>query len=559
LAEQEKKPRVMSSQSKLKQSRARWKGKAGDRAQENRYLRKELRRVKKERDRFKHEAKQAQGQLQDREHRDQSPAVCRKVDVVLMALQLFLVARIGFRAVSRVLGVLGPQLGLRKPPCAQSISNWVVRLSLSRLQHAPERVGGAVRGDRFSNGFIWLIDLSIGLGAGKILGVLALNAAHHQLHSGAPSLQNVQCVAVAVGLSWNGEAIADFLQRVIAVLGRPVGFLKDGGTDLAKAVRLLAERGFPSPSIDDLSHVIANLLKHEYGNHPLFETFLSACGKASGKLKQSLLACLAPPKVSTKARFMNLHRLVSWAERILKHSPRGRAAPGSLLAKLRASLDQLPSCKAFINRFQRDATALLQAQKLLKLKGLSTQTGRTSQTLIEAIPSASPVRIGFINWLQEQLNVAQTLGLAETGLPISSDPIESLFGLAKRQGVGEIKDVNRIAAHLPALCGPLTERDAHRVLEVSVAQQDKLTSPVCSLAQQRRQVLPNPGRLENLTQGEAHHPLELIPGAENRSKNPIILNLSDRYKKTHDPGINVEKTALSPPRGHPPRSTRAGG
>jgi hypothetical protein len=29
-------------------------------------------------------------------------------------------------------------------------------------------------------------------------------------------------------------------------------------------VRLLGERGFPSLSIDDLSHVIANLFKHEY-------------------------------------------------------------------------------------------------------------------------------------------------------------------------------------------------------------------------------------------------------------------------------------------------------
>ncbi len=548
----------MSSQSKLRQSRARWKSKAGGRAHENRYLRKELRRVKKERDRFKQEAKEAQGQLQDREHQDKSPAVCRKVDVVLMALQLFLIARIGLRAVSRVLGVLGPRLGLRKPPCPQTISNWVVRLSLSRLQHAPEGVRGAVRGDRFSNGFIWMIDISIGLGAGKILGVLALNAEHYQLNAGAPSLQSVQCVAVAVGHAWNGEAIADFLQRVIAVLGRPVGFLKDGGTDLAKAVRLLAERGFPSPSIDDLSHVIANLLKHEYGHHPLFETFLSACGKASGKLKQTLLACLAPPKVSTKARFMNLHRLVSWAERILKHSPRGRAAPGSLLAKLRASLDQLPGCKAFIGRFRRDATALLQAQKLLKRKGLSTETRQTSETLIEAIPPASPVRIGFMNWLQQQLNVAETLGLAETGLPISSDPIESLFGVAKRQGIGETKDANRIAAHLPALCGPLTEHDAHRVLEVSVAQQEKVMGSVCSLTKQRRQVLPNPGCLENLTQGEANHLLELIPGAENRSKKPIILNISDHYKKTHDPGINVEQTALSPPRGHPSGSTREG-
>ncbi len=548
----------MSSQSKLRQSRACWKGKAGARGQENRYLRKELIRIKQERDRFKREAKAAKSQLQQREQQDQRPAVSGKVDVVFLALQLFLVARIGFRAVSRVLGVLGDHLGLRKAPCPQSISHWVTRLSLSRVQHAPGGVGSAVSGDRFSNGFIWLIDTSIALSAGKILGVLALNAGHYQLNAGAPSLQSVQCVAVAVGISWNGEAIADFLQRVIGVLGRPVGFLKDGGSDLGKAVRLLAERGFPSLSIDDLSHVIANLFKHHYGNHPRFNTFLSACGKVSQKLKQTVLACLAPPKVSTKARFMNLHRLVAWAERVLKHSPRGPAASGSLLAKLRASLGQLPSCKAFIGQFQRDATALLQCQKLLKVKGLNYDTGHACEALIEVIPRASPVRIGFTNWLKEQLQVAETLGLAETGLPISSDPIESLFGVAKRHGVSETKDANRIAARLPALCGQLTEQDAQRVLEVSVAEQEQVMGPLPSLTQQRREVLPNPGRLETLAPAQADHHLELIPGTKNRSKNAIMLNLSDHYEKTHGPVINAEKTIIPPPRGQPSGPTRAG-
>ncbi len=478
--------------------------------------------------------------------------------MVLLALQLFLVARIGFRAVSRVLEVLGDQLGLKKPPCPQSISHRVTRLSLSRIQHAPAGVGSAVSGNRFSNGFIWLIDTGIALGAGKILGVLALNANHYQLNAGAPSLSNVQCVAVAVRPSWNGETIADFLQRVIGVLGRPVGVVKDGGTELAKAVRLLGEGGFRSLNIDDISHMIANLFKHEYGNHPLFDTFLSACGKVSRKLKQTVLACPVPPKVSTKARFMNLHRLVLWAERVLKHSPRGRAAPGSLLAKLRANLDQLPGCKAFIGRFRRDATPLLECQKLLKVKGLGHDTGQACEALIEVIPPASPVRIGFTNWLKDQLQVAESPGLAETGLPISSDPIESLFGVAKRHGVGESKDANRIAARLPALCGQLTEQDAQRVLEVSVAEQEKVMGSLPSLIKQRHEVLPNPGCLETLTQAQADHHLELIPGAENRSKNAIILNISDHYEKTHGPVINGEKTIIPPPRGHPSGPTRAG-
>ncbi len=543
----------MSLPSKLRQSRARWKSKADARAHENRYFRQELSRVKAERNRFKQEAKEAKRQLQQSAHQDQRPAVCRKVDVVLLALQLFLMARIGFRAVSRVLGVLGHHLGLRKTPCPQSISHWVTGC----LQYAPEGVGSVVGADRFANGFIWLIDTRIALGAGKILGVLALNADHYRHTAGAPSLQSVRCVAVAVGTSWSGDAIADVLQRVIAVLGRPVGFLKEEGSELGKAVRRLGERGFPSPSIADLSPVIANLFKQAYGNPPVFATFLSACGKVSQKLKQTLLACLAPPRVSSNARFMNLHRLVRWAEQLLKHSPVGGVAPASLLAKLRASLDQLPGCKAFIRRFLRDATPLLESEKLLKHKGLSIETSHAYEALIEGIPSSSPVRIGFTNWIKEQLHVAETLGLAETGLPISSDPIESLFGVAKRHGVGETQDAHRIAARLPVCCDQLTKQDAQRVLDISGLQQENVIGSLPSLTQQRRQVLPHPGSLESLALGNAEHPLELIPGAENRSKNPIILNLSDHYKKTRDPVSNVEKTAIPPPRGHPSGPTRA--
>jgi len=55
--------------------------------------------------------------------------------------------------------------------------------------------------------------------------------------------------------------------------------LKDGGCDLMKAVRLLNERGFSSYSIDDVSHVVANLLKNYYTKYPLYDIFISACGQ----------------------------------------------------------------------------------------------------------------------------------------------------------------------------------------------------------------------------------------------------------------------------------------
>jgi hypothetical protein len=133
------------------------------------------------------------------------------------------------------------------------------------------------------------------------------------------------------------------------------------------------------------------MLKRYYQHHPAFERFLSACGRVSGKLKQTLLACLAPPTVRTKARFMNVHRLFTWADRVLKLSPAGGAKTGSTLAQLRACLDELPTCKALIKRFRADASGLLECQKILKTKGLSADTRSQCEPLIDAMPSA-PIR-----------------------------------------------------------------------------------------------------------------------------------------------------------------------
>jgi hypothetical protein len=277
-----------------------------------------LSRVKKERDRFKKELKEAKACLRRLETRSQGLVVQHKVEVVALALQLFLVARIGFRAVSRVLNVLAKTLGIKKAPCPQTVINWVTRLSMVRIRSAPMLKGLPLEQVQSCNGLIWMIDMSIALGAGKILTVLAPDAHHHQLMPDAPGFQNVHCIAVSVADSWTGETIAALLKRLIAVMGRPAAYLKDGGADLRKAIRLLDDQGLGSFSIDDISHVIANVLKHRYCDHPMFEIFISACGRVSAKLKQTILACLAPPKVHTKARFMNVHRLITWADQVLK-------------------------------------------------------------------------------------------------------------------------------------------------------------------------------------------------------------------------------------------------
>jgi hypothetical protein len=499
----------MSEKWKLIQSKNKWKQKAIERGKNARAYRKEIRRIKKERDQAKQMANKIQTELvlqrsQGREGR------MAKVELIYLALSLFIVARIGFRAISRVMSVLKDQLALVKAPCAQTISNWIVRLSIAKTQIFPREQGEEII-QNFTKQSIWLIDLSIGLGIGKILSILALDLKHHQHHDHAPTLQNVECIAVCVAASWSGEAIADFLKKVIArVGGPPRAFLKDGGTDLEKAIKILNEQDVSTTSIADISHSIANLFKHHYGEHDLFNTFITACGQVSKNLKQTLLASLAPPKVSTKARFMNLHRLVAWADQLLNHSCQGGAKTGSMLSKLRNSLDRLPDCKAFIQRFLRDAIPLLECQKILKKNGLNTKTYQTCEKLVAVIPARSPIKSGFLDWAKNQLDIAATLKLKSIGLPISTDVLESLFGVGKRLGTGQIKDADRIATRLPALCGTISRDDAKRVMAIGVKQQEALLGNRQSLTQQRRVVLPNPEKLETLASPLKNQNVQLI-------------------------------------------------
>jgi len=533
----------MSQLSKVKHSRNQWKHKAQQRGDRDRYQRKQIARISAECDRTttalqetQARLKEAQARLSQLESQSQALAVHHKVDLVFLALQLFLVARIGFRAVCRVLSLLAWALGIKKAPCPQTIINWVMRLSIVRIESARMLKGLPLRQAPFTNGLIWLLDISIGLGTGKILAVLACDAHHHQRAPGALALAHVRCIGVSVADSWTGDTIADLLKRLIAQMGRPAAYLKDAGSELQKAADLLQDQGLSSPCLDDVSHAVAGMLKRVYQDHPSFATFVAACGRVSGKLTHTLLACLAPPKVHTKARFMNVHRLVTWADQVLKLSPAGGAKTGSTLARLRACLEQLPACKALIQRFRADASGLLECQKILKTKGLSHDTRVQCEPLIDTMPS-SALRREFRAYLDFELETATTLGLDHIGLPISSDAIESLFGVAKQHGVGETQDAARIALRLPALCGLPTREEAEQVLEVSVARQQELTAQVISLTKQRREVLGHPERLDRLSLDRANPHVALIARPKNRSNYQEIIHISNGYEECHGPPL----------------------
>ncbi len=144
------------------------------------------------------------------------------------------------------------------------------------------------------------------------------------------------------------------------------------------------------------------------------------------------------------------------------------------------------------------------------------------------MPTAA-IRQEFRAYLHYQLETAKTLGLDQVGLPISSDTIESLFGVGKRHGVGETPDAARIAFRLPAFCGLPTRQEAEQILGVSVARQHEFTAAFTSLTQQRREVLSHPERLESLVREPDRPYVELIPSPKKRANNEVSVEIKTIY------------------------------
>jgi hypothetical protein len=170
---------------------------------------------------------------------------------------------------------------------------------------------------------------------------------------------------------------------------------------------------------------------------------------------------------------------------------------------------------------------------MLKTQGLTHDTLTQCAPFLDTMASVRG-RQEFSRYLPHQLETAQRLGLDKVGWPISSDPIEALCGLTKQHGAGPVKDANRMALRIPALCGVPTLEEAGQVLEITVAQQQALTDGVSSLTKHRRQMRAEPQHLEQLGSGRDQGNVELIPLGKDRSDRSNSLYLPNGYKESKE-------------------------
>jgi hypothetical protein len=272
----------------------------------------------------------------------------------------------------------------------------------------------------------------------------------------ALTLKQVEVIGLSLGETWNGERVNTVLLALFERCGWPSHIVSDCGSDIKKGiVDTLLEAPNRASWISDVSHFVANALKHYYAKLSLFQHFQSLCTRIRHRLQQTRFAFLLPPKARAKGRFLSVSRQVEWGLQTLAYlemKERERSPEATALA---LALRGLKPFKMFLTTFVRNTTCLNEVMKIVKTQGLSTASMQACQERLSALPTRSPIRKEVSDYLQHYLPVVEFSGSPLLG---SSDVIESLIGKAKqRLEANGRSELNKSILLIPCMCGELTQ------------------------------------------------------------------------------------------------------
>jgi hypothetical protein len=333
----------------------------------------------------------------------------------------------------------------RVPHFTTSI-RWALRLGLYCLQQAQYHL---------DEQWVCIADFTIQIGSKKALIVLRVPVS--ALSQGkALTLKEVEVIGLSLGETWNAERVKTYLQSLFELCGWPSHVVSDCGSDIKKGI-VDALLGAPNRAgwISDVTHFVANALKHDYAKLSLFQQFQTLCTRIRQRLQQTPFAFLLPPKARSKGRFLSVSRQAQWGLQTLHYleaKEREHAPEATAVAQ---ALRGLKSFKLFLMTLVRNTTCLNEVMRIVKTQGLSAQSIQACQERLSDLPARSPIRKEVSHYLQDYLPMVE---LSESPLLGSSDVIESLIGKAKqRLEANGRNELNKSILLIPCLCGELTQ------------------------------------------------------------------------------------------------------
>jgi len=183
---------------------------------------------------------------------------------------------------------------------------WLMRLGYYKLYAEKEK----------ADDWIWIVDHSIQTGEEKCLVILGIRLCNLPTDR-ALKYEDVEPIELIPVKKSNGDIVYNQLESTKNKTGTPRAIIGDYGSDIKLGIEKFCDAHKETCYIYDVKHKMASLLKRVLTKDSQWEFFINLATKTKQQIQQTALACLAPPKQRSKARYMNTEYLLDWGTNAL--------------------------------------------------------------------------------------------------------------------------------------------------------------------------------------------------------------------------------------------------
>lgn len=241
---------------------------------------------------------------------------------MLLVIQGMLVARAGQRSLAAVVRLVACWLpGGSEAPCANTGRLWLLRLGLYELTRPKPK----------ADDWVWIMDHTVQLGTLKVLLIVGVRLSAWEPERGPLQHEDLALLDLMPMRHSNGQVVEARLEAVAEQTGVPRAIVCDGGADLRSGIAGFRQSRPSVASLYDIKHKTALLLQSQLEKDARWARFLSRVNQARAQMLLTELACLIPPSLKPKARYMNLPPLVRWGLEALAFLDNPREVPGQAI------------------------------------------------------------------------------------------------------------------------------------------------------------------------------------------------------------------------------------
>jgi hypothetical protein len=339
----------------------------------------------------------------------------------MMTVCVNLARQIGLRRSVRALDIVFDWLNVEAQiPTYQTVRTWMQRIGLYRMTNARKTKDSA-----------WLVDHTNQIGKERVLTILRVRRSRLR-RMGPLRHQDLEVLAIMPGQEWKRDDVGNVYQETAERYGNPRAIETDGAVELREPAETLGTPKNRPLVVRDTKHFLANQFESLLKQDAEYETFLKKLSGIRPALQQTDLAHFIPPRMKTKARFMNLEPTLAWATAILWHldhpeSDSRRGVEENQMEKL----GWIRDFAASIRKWQECQEIISKTLTFINQNGVFRGASKKVQKLLANVAHTPLSRqlirntVKFIHKHEEKLRRGERL-------PMSTEILESSFSLYKQ-------------------------------------------------------------------------------------------------------------------------------